>query len=357
MAEAVVIVGARRARERVLAHELAQMAGRAGRTHESKTADVHLIVSDEDLAFAADAVEYGGDWDVVSHLDEVHEFAFHVLPDIVSGSVKTLDDLQEWYRQTFAAFTGCSLPMSDVYQFLDECMMVRGDESSFEATQLAEVATGYYFRPEDVCAWCENFGEVFSKEAQDNDMAIVWALANTPSQNCVHGYISVQELANECLSSVRGYGFIADDELVFPMMVWWKMLDGPSLPEVRPFAKQWKRDYGRLHKVLTTLNTVMKWEEEDFFEELNVRISYVIPKELAFLCALDGIGKTHAAALYNVGVRTIQDLVSKSDEIEAIADHTLIMAVQRAIQDAIRGQSSSKLRQSDAEQNHIKAAR
>ena len=82
----------------------------------------------------------------------------------------------------------------------------------------------------------------------------------------------------------------------------------------------------------------------DFFEDLGVQAAYGVPRCLVGLCKLSGIGKTHARALYNMGVRTPFDLPGALSLIDEAEQPELLDAVRKVLDD-VPGESGAGVRE------------
>ncbi len=78
MADRVIIVGTRRSRQLVTSQELAQMAGRAGRSHTTLRAFVDVITGSSDLEIVKSELENPTSWDVISTMCGIDEMSFHL---------------------------------------------------------------------------------------------------------------------------------------------------------------------------------------------------------------------------------------------------------------------------------------
>lgn len=356
MADRVVIVDARRGPSRLKSREMAQMAGRAGRSHDVESAFVDVIVSARDHNYAQEALLNPSDWSVGSSLHEVDECAFHVLPSIVEGNVRCISDVVGWYEQSFAAFQGYRVDADEVVERLTEQGMIINRKGRFVATELAETAVAFYLRPVDVSAWVGNFTKVIQMGLEQNDGALIWALSSTPSQsNC--GYTRKWELSNACEDVVSSSGFFVEGEYRVAALVWWKLLGGPSCSDVSYLVAERRKNFGRIDGVLRIANEVNGWVIDDALDELEVRVQYGITSELASLCCLKGIGKGHALRLYNMGVRNADDIMQMTDEIMGTGDETFISAVREGLSNALCRKSRTRLCSGDDEGISIRSTR
>lgn len=355
MADRVVIVDARRGPSRLTSREMAQMAGRAGRSHDVESAFVDVVVSERDHDYAREAILNPSDWSVDSSLYETDECAFHVLPSIVEGKVRCISDVAEWYNKSFAAFQGYVLDADSVVERLIEQGMILSRKGRFVATELAETAVDYYLRPVDVDAWVRNFAEVVQRGLEQDDGALVWALATTPSQNNC-GYTSKWDLSNACTDMVSASGFSVPGEYRVAALVWWRLLGGPSCGEVKYLVAERRRDYGRVDAVLRVANEVNEWGIDEAIDELEVRVKHGVTSDLVKLCRLEGIGKGHALRLYNMGAQSVDDLMQMTDEIMGTGDEAFISAVREGLSNAFRRKSRTRLRKGNGERVSVRSS-
>jgi replicative superfamily II helicase len=95
-------------------------------------------------------------------------------------------------------------------------------------------------------------------------------------------------------------------------------------------------DFGRIHKALVSLDQeVTRWDKEDFFDDLKRRVHRGIPAFLAELCKIDGITKSRADYLYNVGVRDRRDIREMMEGLEGEIDEKFMEAL-RMIANGVR---------------------
>ena len=104
MADRVIVVGAKRARQQVPASEMKQMIGRAGRRHDGGVCRATIVV-EEDIADVVEA-EMGSEesMTVASSLFTASMLAFHLLPEICNGSVENRGDMEVWYSRSLGRF-------------------------------------------------------------------------------------------------------------------------------------------------------------------------------------------------------------------------------------------------------------
>ena len=95
-----------------------------------------------------------------------------------------------------------------------------------------------------------------------------------------------------------------------------------------------RKDYGRIHQALLSLNEHCHWGMADFFEELQIRISYGVPERLVGLVKIEGIGKNFAKNLESMGIMSQDDILCNSDFILGNLEGPLAKIVQRIVDDA-----------------------
>jgi replicative superfamily II helicase len=59
-----------------------------------------------------------------------------------------------------------------------------------------------------------------------------------------------------------------------------------------------------------------KWNKRKFFNEVSLRISYGVKKELVAFCKLPDVGKVRAQRLYAAGFRSPKDLIGRFSDVK-----------------------------------------
>jgi len=309
------------------------MAGRAGRSYSGGIGNVDVFLLDDDFDDVKEGLVGSGKQLVNSFLGEISNVAFHLLPEVSRGNVYDVRTAMAWHKNSFHAFQGGLIDFEKVFDYLVELEVVEVRDGKFCSTKMGDISTSFYFRPEDVYAWKDNFEQVFDLGVENEDMAIVWALANVPREVNSRSSWKAKEGKIRCLDEINVLGFDIDDSKMGAALSWLRILGGFHCPDTASYSKVLKKDFGRVLSALKMLDVYRGWDMEDFFNRLQVQVSYSVGSELYPLVMLEGIGKVYAQSLYNMGVTSGEDLVECFSQIESECDPRLVKTVERLIHD------------------------
>ena len=312
----MVIIDVMRGKTRIPVTETVQMAGRAGRRNTGKDAHVDVFAPEEDLYILQDDLLTIDKHKVFSGFSDYSVLAFHVLPEICAGRVKNVVGAESWHKRSFHSFQGDKVDFSFVFGLLHELEAVVWDKERVIATALGDISSSLFYDPADIFAWKENFDLVFRLGIENEDMTAVWALANTPNQSNVSVPVSCWELSEEASNEISSCGLYCSTENMGYLLAWWRLMGGPSISGLRGVVESLRHDYGRLNTALRLIDAkYAKWDMQDFFDRLKLRVDYGVGNELIPLVKLPGIGKSYARQLYNEGVEDLQSLLERKHEI------------------------------------------
>jgi len=319
VADTVIVVGVRRARERVPASELRQMVGRAGRRHDGGTSQAIILVEEDDEEEVRTEMSDDGSLTVTSMMGDVDTLAFHILPEVCSGTFTEVEHAEKWYSRSFSAFQKGKLDFAKAFKKLEEFGSIKWD-GGYAPTEMGSIASRLYFHPADVKAWHENFTQMFRMGVENDDVAIAWALGNVPVTRYSGDFGNHWGVIDECRARIPP-GLDVNKGCIQTIVLWWNVLGGLPVGKMKNQALALRLDSGRICRALGELGAkVSKWNMGDFFESLEFRAKRGIPSHLAGLCFLKGITKSRALWLYNRGVRDeqgIKDLLEETgDEID-----------------------------------------
>ena len=140
MADTVIIVGVRRAKERVPPSEIGQMIGRAGRKHDGVAARAVIIVEEGDEEDVRREVSDSENLRVGSVMKDTDVLAFHVLPEICSGQFSEPSHAEEWHSRGFRAFMGGKQNFTKAFKRLEELEAIQWD-FGYSPTELGRVSS------------------------------------------------------------------------------------------------------------------------------------------------------------------------------------------------------------------------
>ena len=302
MADRVIVVGAKRARQAVPISEIKQMVGRGGRKHDDSVCLATVVVESE----LADDVERGMEdsesFVVESSMSDSDTFAFHILPEICNEKVTDEVTAAIWYERSFAKFQGQKPNIPKSIKMLEVCEAVGWDGDRLKATPLGKIASRLYLHPSDVWAWRDNFDMVFKQGLEDEDAALAWALGTVPYTRMAGDFgENYWHVIDQCRNEIPNTLKKAEGTIV-TVTLWRYLLGGHPVGKMRNAALALRGDCSRICQSLKDLDRVMNWGKEEFFDELAWRCKRGIPNHLVELCKLSGINKGRAAYLYDIGM-------------------------------------------------------
>jgi hypothetical protein len=308
MADRVIIVGANRRGEQIPIGELKQMAGRAGRGHETGSCHADFVVEECDAEYVEDNMGSKAQLNVQSMLGDGSLLAFHLIPEICKGNVTDTASAEQWHSRSFHSLCGGKVKWDKVIQALHSVGAVKLEGGKMTATPIGEIAASYYFHPADVKAWKDNFSVVFDLGVENDDVAVAWALGSVEFNRRSGDFGNRYEVMEECRNRLPA-GLEMQSGCLVTTTLWWHVLGGPPVGKMKNQAIELKEDFGRIHRVLIELDKrLAKWGMMDFFDELLFRSRRAISAELSGLFKVPGMTKGKAVALHEMGITTPKEL-------------------------------------------------
>ncbi len=327
MADRVIIVDIRRGNERIPPSELFQMAGRVARSHTSSVGYVDVVVGESEIDDVPSIFEQKDNFKIESVLGDTKEICFHLLPEVASGRVTTVEDADKWYSRSFSCFLGNIVDFNSIFDELVRLGVVVNNHGMLVITPVGMSCVRLYFSPYDVYAWRENFSTLFEFGMEEDDVPVAWALSNIPSERRPFDPTHFKHIMFDFNDQLDGLDF---NYGCLPMgAIWWSALGGTHITRVSGETERIKKDYNRIHEVLLCLNQSLKWDMLDFFESIKTRINYRVSKELVPLITIPCITKNEAQELYDMGVEKKEDIVDMMGVIEGSCNQVLVEKVKR----------------------------
>ncbi len=311
-ARRVIITGIHRGLTEVDAMDIVQMIGRAGRLGIDTEGDVYILVPMGD--FENQKKRILNIPPVTSKLLDIPTLAFHIVSEINNEEVKTVEDIHKWFDRSLAKLQGESLGdklVDDLIAKLESMNMIKKTaKGNFNIRPLGEVCSWFYFNPFDVYSLYRNFGTIVSKDLLDNDLALAWALTNVPSKAL--GYIPkpMATTAEKYKSSLSRLSLSIATQIPSTIAVH-KMMKKQSVPpDYFSYSRAFNNDAERLFEVLKAIDARSgRWGIGKDWKVLELRATKGIPKHLAGLHAIEGIGTKRADKLYEAGFSNVKDIV------------------------------------------------
>jgi hypothetical protein len=291
------------------------MMGRAGRKHDGTGAKVDVVVDSGDTEFVEKLTE-GGSAKVKSVMSDSELLASALISEVYRGTVPDLEAAGRWCGRSLLAYMGGRPPVALALQILEEVEAIQVKGGKFFLTPVGECAARFYFHPADVFAWQRNFSLMFELGVEDDDVAPAWAVGNVPFDRVVGDLGPKRELISTCAARLPlGLGIMEGSAI--NVTIWWSVMGGPGVGQMRPAVLERRRDFGR---VLSAIRWMFKdSRDRSYLEELRERVALGVPTRLIDICRKGRIGKAKAAALYSMGVRSTDDasvIIRKAGDLD-----------------------------------------
>ena len=289
--------------------------GRAGRRHGGAECEAYVLVDSEDYAEVEEGMSGDAKFEVSSSMVSCDDLVFHLMPGICSGSICDEAGAEAWYSRGFGAAQGRRPSFKKAFERLVECGAVEFTPVGYAPTPLAGVASELYFHPADVNAWRENFGELFGMGLEMDDAALALALGSVPFMDSPGDFGDHRFVMGMFKEALPGE-LTAAEGMVAKSTLWWSALGCQPVGRMRNKVLELKADVGRVAKALARLDDAEGWGRKSFFREMEDRVRRGIPSHLAALCGIDGMTKSRADFLYNLGVKDasgVKEVVSSLD--------------------------------------------
>jgi replicative superfamily II helicase len=343
VSERVVIVGVKRAGQMIPVRELKQMCGRCGRSHDVARAKADIIVEEDVSEEVKKGLREGGKEKVSSGFGDLGVLAFHVISEICSGKVKDEESFLKWYLRSLHSFQGGFVRFEDVAAFLESMGAAKWASGRLVATNVSRIAASLYFHPADVVVWRDNFTTLFRLGLERDDVAVAWALGNVPLKRVSGDFASRWDAVREFSNRIPLSLTFNDGGLVTATL-WWHLMGGPPVGPMRTQALELRQDFGRIHRMLMMLDKYeCNWKMSGFFDDLQKQVRKGIPAELVSLCKVAGIGKGRASHLYNMGLKTADDVLEHWGSVEEEFGNEFVESIKKEVcaesGDALRGRN------------------
>jgi len=327
-ARRVVILGVHRGLVEVEVHEIIQEAGRAGRPQYDKEGDAYILLPKKKFEYHKNRLEQPVY--IQSQMKDPKVLAFHLVSEIHHGTIRSLEDVSDWYNRTLAHFQNNTLDeevVDKVMQHLIYSGCVKEEDGEFKVTSTGTVASMFYYSPFDVADLYKNFNVLFKNGKADHELWLAMALGNIDSQRMGIVNTAEREEMDGFFNDVSGGKL---EKLLSPKgpftpgamkagYCFLQLLHGASSRNLNNIMRVLQMDFGRTAEVLTALDSMSgKWGQEQFFRELGLRMAYGVTSELVDLIQLKGIGKVKAKKLYDAGMKQLQDVTDPVKVINAL---------------------------------------
>jgi len=271
MADVVIVVGTKRGNEKVPALEIKQMIGRAGRKHGGEACQAYIITDDDCEELKSD-IEQGSNLVVCSSFLTVDDLVFHLMPEISSGRIRNTDDAERWFSRSLAATQGSRIDFRKLFDKMEKIGAVQKRPHGVVApTRDGEIAAALYFHPADVRAWRENFARLFELGLEHDTAAIAWALGGLPVSHS-QGDFGTHRFVLEEFRSALPLGLDVLPGRMIRTVLWWGMMGGPPMGQMRNQMLELRGDFGRVKRALLRMDQESGWGRSEFFDDVQVMV-------------------------------------------------------------------------------------
>lgn len=326
-ARVVIIAGVHRGIEEVSELDIIQMAGRSGRMGIDSEGDAIILLPDTQSEYLRNKIENPGD--IISQINDPLVTGFHIIGEIVNKWIQTRVDVNKWYMRTLASKQGMNI--SNVDQLVDYLIKndaIREVDGRLVETELGKACSYFYLRPDMLKDLMENWSKIFEMKIEGNDFILTRALSRLRMYDEVivskadKGYIEPYNKASKAMESTFGGSTEGQAKIG---MAYLNMLKGVKGVEVKDGKKVMnplvgiqrtlQQDIERVFQAMMYIDAKYKhWEKGTYWNGMAIRIKYGIGPELVDLCRLEGIGGGYAKKLYDAGIRTPIELITKKKE-------------------------------------------
>lgn len=322
-ARRVVIAGIHRGLQEVETYNIIQMCGRAGRPRFDKMGDAYILLPESTFEQHKDRLRKKEKIEsqlLKNDYGHYKVLAFHLVNEINNKSIKTTEDIYNWYKKTLCSFQSKNLNTSILEKTIDSLVkrgVIYNFENQWKTTIVGKISSMYYYAPFDVADLKNNLKIVAQNNLFDNDYVLSFLLGNVDSYRS--GIVSKAEKEEISLYTSRVEGHLKDSNLkVFktdPVFkygsCYYNLLNGLNSQNMGSMLRSMQMDFPRTLEVLKQINIMdLKEDIKQDLEVLGLRIQNGVPKHLVGLCRIKNIGKQRAKKLYESNIRDINAIIN-----------------------------------------------
>jgi helicase len=317
-ARRVIVLGVHRGMSDVATYDIAQMIGRAGRPQYDPQGDAYILLPSRSFYKHKERLE--SPQLIESQISDAKCLAFHLTSEIHHNTVKSQDDIQEWYERSLAFHQDNTLNQEAVEQAIKRltiCGAITEKNKNFDVTSIGTVASMFYYSPFDISDLARNFGKVFERRKEDSDYWVAMALGNVDSLKFTNASNADKEDMAKFKKGVEETGcervFCGSREFTDGALkagcCYYNLLKGYNSTVLGATMRGMQADAERLCEVLCAIDQMVgKWDQKEYIRRLYLRILYGVEEEMVSLCCLKGVGKIKAKRLWDANLRTWEDI-------------------------------------------------
>jgi replicative superfamily II helicase len=220
--------------------------------------------------------------------------------------------------------------ISNVDQLVDYLIKndaIREVDGRLVETEVGKACSYFYLRPDMLKDLMENWSKIFDMKIEGNDFILTRALSRLRMYDEVivskaeKGYIESYNKASKAMESTFGGSTEGQAKVG---MAYLNMLRGVKGVEVKDGKKianplvgiqrTLQNDIERIFQAMMYLDAKYRhWGRGTYWNGMAIRIKYGVGPELVDLCRLEGIGGGYAKKLYDAGIRSPIELITKKN--------------------------------------------
>lgn len=328
-ARVVIISGAHRGIEEVSELDIIQMAGRSGRMGIDSEGDAIILLPETQSEYLRKKIENPGD--IISQINNPMIVGFHIIGEIVNKWVQTREDVYKWYIRTLASRQDMNISKQYVDQLVDYLIKnnaIREVDGRLVETEVGKACTYFYLRPDMLKDLMENWNKIFEMKIEGNDFVLTRALSRLRMYDEMivskadKGYIDGYLRASKAMESTFGGSTEGQAKVGMAYLNMFKGIKGVEVKDgkklMNPLVslqRGLQNDIDRIFQAMMYIDAkYTHWGRGTYWNGMAIRIKYGVGPELVDLCRLEGIGGGYAKKLYDAGIRTPIELVTKRNE-------------------------------------------
>ena len=330
-ARRVIVLGVHRGLNEVEVSDVKQMCGRAGRPGFDPRGDAYILIPEKKAEYHQKRLSCSANiesrlLDSVGSGDHQHykTLAFHLVSEIHHRSIKTREDIHKWFEKSLAHFQARGISdaiLDSTLNLLIRYGVIREEDGEIQATSVGRVASMFYYSPFDVADLRKNFNILFENDLDVHDIAVSMALGATDTNK--QGFVSKAESGEIGSYGSKVEQFFGDDTYNPPAVkggyAYFMLMNGLQSGVFNAMCRNLQFDFPRTIAVVRAIDTMStRWDKQDFFNALEIRISYGVKENLVDFCRLPEIGKVRAERLYAAGFKNVADVASRPDHVRKV---------------------------------------
>jgi helicase len=324
-ARRVILLGVHRGLNDVATYDVWQMVGRAGRPAFDPVGDAYVLLPERTFDLQKERLKKPQRIQSQMLEQEGNKYkvlAFHIVHEVHQGNISTKDDVYHWYQRSLARFQSTELDavvVDSVIDSLKKCGAIWEEDGKYTITAIGKVASLFYFSPFDVSDLKRNLSTLFDENKQEDDYWLSLAMGNIDT----HKFGIVSRVEREEMNAYQrqienifGKGTIWEPSIKAGY-AYWMLLNGRNSQNMAGVIRGLQFDFPRLNQVMQAIDSFTgRWNRKNWFNQLQLRISYGVKGPMVVLCQLPNVGKVRATKLWNAGFRTIEDIAKNPVKVK-----------------------------------------